>query len=165
MITISSSFINTSSSCRLNNSFWWTTFKAKWCHKSIHLILLQVLMECSRCNIRTKITYISRYCSSLECFKASSSSKLCNCLETITTVECNFLISNSINSQISFRFGHLKTCIHMNQFNKVDNSFILNLTFSENKQVILVRLKNKTLKKQNMSPQKQQKMQEKETNW
>lgn len=42
---------------------------------------------------------------------------------------------------------------------------ILNPTFFENKLVILARLKNKTSKKQNMSPQKQQKMEEKETNW
>lgn len=109
-------------------------------------------MECSRCNINQQL--------SLECFKASNSSSQCNFLATITIalVEFNFLISNNINSQISFRYSHLKTCIHINKFNKVNNSFSRNPTFSENKQVILAKLKNKTSKKQNMSPLKQQKM-------
>lgn len=169
MITISSSSTSTSSSCKLNNSFSWTTFKAKWFHKLIHPISRPILMERSKCNI----SHLSLVCS-----KASnSSSSQCNSPvltpTTITIVECNFQISNSnnsskinnINSQISFRFSHLKTCTHMNKFNKVNNSFVRNPTFCENKLVILARLKSKTWKKQSMSPQKQQKMVAKETNW
>jgi len=169
MITIWSSSTNTSSSCRLNNSFLWTTFKAKWSHKLIRPILLQTLTERSPCN--------SSQWFSLECFKASNSSSQHNFPQTITItiVECNFLISNnnshnnnnntSNSSQISFRFSHRKTCIHINKFNRVNSSFILNPTFLESKQVILARLRNKTSKKQSMSPPKQRTTEEKENWW